>query len=152
VYSAGLGALGIGVKTLESTFVQRIDTLEGKGISRIRAGWGWAAAVRGESLPSPSSICADLSTLADDGNTSSIYTWGLNNIHGRLGVGTLPPSPSAAPSNNMLTLANLIHTPTKLILPLEGLELGTNAGDQAWEVGEVECGHEALWVGIVKQV
>lgn len=47
VYSAGFGALGLGPKTLESQLVRRIDKLESEGVTRIRAGWGWAAAVRG---------------------------------------------------------------------------------------------------------
>lgn len=49
MYSAGFGAVGLGPKLLESTFVRRIDKLEGEGVTRIRAGFGWAAAVRGQS-------------------------------------------------------------------------------------------------------
>lgn len=48
MYSAGFGALGLGPNTLESTAVRRIDALEGRSVNRIRAGWGWAAAVKGE--------------------------------------------------------------------------------------------------------
>lgn len=57
VYSAGYGALGLGPKTIESQIVRRLDTLEDQGITRIRAGWGWATAVRGESVFSLARSC-----------------------------------------------------------------------------------------------
>lgn len=58
VYSAGFGALGLGKETLESQTVRRIDSLEGEGITRIRADYGGAIAIRGlsfipRSIPAP---------------------------------------------------------------------------------------------------
>lgn len=145
VYSAGFGALGLGPKTLESQIVRRIDSLEDQGISRIRAGWGWAAAVRGESSP-PVGKPAVIShlPLTDDGKRSSIFSWGLNNQHGRLGVGTVPASARAAPSSTppAPTVPMHIYEPTELALPIQ--KLGVNDGD--WELGQVECGQDALWL------
>ncbi|ORY79291.1 regulator of chromosome condensation 1/beta-lactamase-inhibitor protein II [Leucosporidium creatinivorum] len=132
VYSAGYGALGLGPKTLESQIVRRLDTLEDRGITRIRAGWGWATAVR------------------DDGNRSSIFSWGLNNQHGRLGVGALArsslPSPNASGAPPPPQVPMHVYEPTELVLPLK--ELGIEGRE--WELGEVECGQDALWAELTE--
>lgn len=159
VYSAGFGAIGLGPQHLESSFVQRVETLEGEGITRIRAGWGWSAAVR------------------DDGVDSAIFTWGLNSSDGRLGVGSVPsrtlPTP-ATPARPQPQLASdkrslkgiresssieipmHIHLPTQIVLPLPALGLlgvegrGTTSALE-WDVGEVECGQDELWVSLIAE-
>ncbi|KAL8286415.1 hypothetical protein RQP46_004432 [Phenoliferia psychrophenolica] len=120
VYSAGFGALGLGAETLESAAVQRIPSLE--GITRIRAGFGWAAAIR------------------DAGSSSAIFTWGLNNQAGRLGVGA---KPGGGPLMH-------VHSPTAVALPMR--ELGLEGEDARWELGEVECGQDALWASLVEDI
>lgn len=61
VYSAGYGALGLGPDVLQAKKPQRIEELEDEGIGRIRAGWGYAAAVRGAFLyPFPRCILVRL--------------------------------------------------------------------------------------------
>ncbi|GAA5951146.1 hypothetical protein JCM8115_005068 [Rhodotorula mucilaginosa] len=133
VYTAGFGALGLGASVLRSPRPRRVDALEGQGIERIRAGWGYAAAIR------------------DAGPESAIFTWGLNSTHGRLGLGTLASSrrsfdPTKPPAVNMH-----VHVPEEVALPLRELGLdGTVAGRESvrWRLGEVELAMEGLWVGI----
>lgn len=48
VYSVGFGALGLGPNKLESQEVTKIEALEGLGITRIRAAFGYAVAIRGK--------------------------------------------------------------------------------------------------------
>ncbi|KAK4702873.1 hypothetical protein P7C70_g3350, partial [Phenoliferia sp. Uapishka_3] len=123
VYSAGFGALGLGSEVLESHAVQRIPSLE--GISRIRAGWGWAVAVR------------------DKGPASTIYTWGVNNAAGRLGVGR---TRKGGPAMH-------VFEPVQLELPLRELDMHAEDGEsRIWELGEVECGQDALWATMVEDV
>ncbi|GAA5998340.1 RCC1 domain-containing protein [Rhodotorula paludigena] len=134
VYSAGYGALGLGMDVLQARKPQRIEELEDEGISRIRAGWGYAAAVR------------------DAATDSALFLWGLNTLHGRLGLGALPPSrqstsdpyaPPAVPTH--------VHTPQRVHLPLRELGLdGSVAGREnaTWALGEVELGSEAMWVAL----
>ncbi|SCZ93223.1 BZ3500_MvSof-1268-A1-R1_Chr6-2g08539 [Microbotryum saponariae] len=126
VYSAGYGALGLGSSTLESTTVQRIDALEGCGITRIRAGWGWATAIRD----------------APEGN-SALYTWGVNNSHGRLGVGMVGSAPR---TRDKPTVPSRIYEPTEVDLPLR--ELGLDRDGVEWGIDQVECGSDALWVSL----
>lgn len=108
--------------------MKRIDALE--GITRIRAGWGWAAAVR------------------DEGVASSIYSWGVNSSHGRLGVGTSPVAArvpgASAPS--LPTVPHHVYEPTRLALPL--MEMGIV--ESRWALGEVECGEDALWLTVAE--
>ncbi|GAA5968733.1 hypothetical protein JCM11641_000713 [Rhodosporidiobolus odoratus] len=143
VYSCGYGALGLGKDTLQSLKPRRIDKLEGEGVSRISAGWGYAAAVR------------------DAGSSSALWTWGLNSPHGRLGLGTLPPSPSSSssppfPSSSdrfsrspspQLNVPMHVYEPTRVELPMRELGLGEGGeGEGEWRIGEVETGEEGLWV------
>ncbi|GAA5867271.1 hypothetical protein JCM3774_002395 [Rhodotorula dairenensis] len=146
VYSAGFGALGLGESTLRSETTRRIEALEGEGIGRIRAGWGYAAAVR------------------DAGPDSAVFTWGLNSIHGRLGLGTRSPgssssslpssrsSDSTAPREAVAAAVRMhVHAPQQVALPLRELGLdGTVAGREGvpWRLGEVELAMEGLWVGL----
>ncbi|GAA5921507.1 hypothetical protein JCM3775_003080 [Rhodotorula graminis] len=135
VYSAGYGALGLGQGVLHSAAPRRVEHLEGAGVSRIRAGSGYAAAVR------------------DHASSSALYTWGLNNPHGRLAHGALPPSrssPSSLDPSIPPAVAPHSHVPQEVALPLRqlGLEAGAGEGEgeARWEIGEVECGMESLWV------
>ncbi|EGU12704.1 putative Uvb-resistance protein uvr8 [Rhodotorula toruloides ATCC 204091] len=133
VYSAGYGALGLGKDTLQLQKPQRIDSLEGAGIDRIRAAWGYAAAVREDS--------------------SALFTWGLNTVHGRLGLGALPHSSSSGPPNPHAPPAVPMHVyePQEVKLPLRELGLdGTVGGRESvrWKLGEVELGMEGMWVGL----
>ncbi|BGP54430.1 hypothetical protein JCM8202v2_002009 [Rhodotorula sphaerocarpa] len=132
VYSAGFGALGLGASLLRSERPRRIDALEGQDIARIRAGWGYAAAVR------------------DAGPDSALLTWGLNSVHGRLGLGTLADvrsfdaaKPPAVPMH--------VHVPREVKLPLRELGLdGSVAGreDARWRIGEVELAMEGMWIAL----
>ncbi|GAA5928361.1 hypothetical protein JCM10213_005716 [Rhodosporidiobolus nylandii] len=144
VYSAGYGALGLGKDAVRSLKARRIDALEGEGVSRIRAGWGYAAAVR------------------DAGSHSALWTWGLNNVHGRLGVGALSSTASSASSpasssdrfasrrsSPTLQLPTHVYEPQRVELPLQ--ELGLRLGKGEWGLGEVELGEEAMWVGVEAQ-
>ncbi|GAA6027647.1 hypothetical protein JCM8097_007963 [Rhodosporidiobolus ruineniae] len=149
VYSAGFGALGLGKAAgLQAVKPRVIEALEGEGVSRIRAGWGYAAAVR------------------DAGTDSALWTWGLNNRHGRLGVGTLSPSspscsssssysssaPSPPPSSRFSPSARAevlpsvpmhVYEPTRVALPVGRLGLEEEGG---WRLGGVELGEDAMWV------
>ncbi|GAA5975842.1 hypothetical protein JCM10908_005298 [Rhodotorula pacifica] len=132
VYSAGYGALGLGESGLRSAKPRRIEALEGEGIGRIRAGWGYAAAVR------------------DAGTDSAVFTWGLNSLHGRLGLGTLASSRSFD-ANKPPAVSMHVHVPQRVALPLRELGLdGTAVGREGvrWRVGEVELAMEGMWVGI----
>lgn len=166
----------MGQKTIESKFVKRVETLEGEGCTRIRAGWGWAAAVRGTFSTLSWRDWSDRD--ADDGNDSALWTWGLNNSDGRLGVGSIPSTikPSTPLNKAVANLSRLpsdkrslrgikesssveiplhIYEPTQVKLPLEEMKLGglesLEDGGARWKFGEVECGDEALWVGLIQE-
>ncbi|BGP38417.1 hypothetical protein JCM10450v2_002362 [Rhodotorula kratochvilovae] len=131
VYSAGFGALGLGQGTLSAATPQRVEQLEGAGVARVRAGWGYAAAVR------------------DQGAESTLWTWGLNSLHGRLGVGALAPSPSSPTATDAGTppaVERHVYEPREVRLPVR--ELGLDEGGGRWKLGEVECGMESLWVEV----
>ncbi|BGP06475.1 hypothetical protein JCM10049v2_002297 [Rhodotorula toruloides] len=135
VYSAGYGALGLGKDKLQSQKPQRIDSLRGARINRIKAAWGYAAAVR------------------DAEDSSALFTWGLNTVHGRLGLGALPHSSSSGPPNPHAPPAVPMHVyePQEVKLPLRELGLdGTVGGRESvrWTLGEVELGTEGMWVGL----
>ncbi|GAA5885643.1 hypothetical protein JCM6882_007509 [Rhodosporidiobolus microsporus] len=160
VYSAGFGALGLGRETLSTLKMRVVEALEGAGVTRIRAGWGYAAAAR------------------DAGTDSALWTWGLNSPHGRLGLGSLPPSPSSSSSaastrfdpSALPSVARHVYTPTRVDLPLQQLALGVPAraeggefgreakggegGEEGerWELGEVEVGEEGMWVEVREEV
>ncbi|KPV76559.1 uncharacterized protein RHOBADRAFT_52550 [Rhodotorula graminis WP1] len=89
----------------------------------------------------------------DHASSSVLYTWGLNNPHGRLAHGALPPSrssPSSLDPSIPPAVAPHSHVPQEVALPLRqlGLEAGAGEGEgeARWEIGEVECGMESLWV------
>lgn len=175
VYAAGFGALGLGREHLESQLVRRIDALEGKGITRIRAGYGAAIAIRGtffHLLFLSLIFLTSLSTphVIDDGDDTALYSWGLNNHDGKLGVGSLTtsPIPSAAaiessygPSDKRSlrgirdsTISRIpmqIYEPIEMIMPLGELGLGDGKGPR-WRLGEVEMGEETTWVEILQEV
>ncbi|GAA5849583.1 hypothetical protein JCM8547_000504 [Rhodosporidiobolus lusitaniae] len=158
VSSAGFGAVGLGKSTLNSLKPQLIEALEGEGVSRIRAGWGYAAAVR------------------DAAEDSALWTWGLNNLHGRLGLGALPSSPtSSSPSSSPSPSSRFsrrdsseappapvqrhVCEPTRVDLAPAvrslGLELGRRRdGEEGgrWRLGEVELGEEGMWVEVKEEV
>lgn len=90
---------------------------------------------------------------ADHASSSALFTWGLNNPHGRLAHGALPPSrfsPSSLDPSVPPAVALHAHEPKEVALPLRqvGLEEGAGEGEAEgrWELGEVECGMESLWV------
>lgn len=114
----GFGALGLGHDRLEAVSPQRVDALEGHAISRVRAGWGYAFAV------------------SDEGK--AVHAWGLNNSHGRLGVG------AAATGTRTRAVQTHVFSPRKLELPVHFL--GLSGEDARWRVGEVEPGYDTLWV------
>ncbi|KAM0788346.1 hypothetical protein ACM66B_001487 [Microbotryomycetes sp. NB124-2] len=124
VFSAGYGALGLGQDTLSSDKAQRIPRLS--GITRIRAGWGMAAAVQ------------------DDGNESRLFTWGLNNVHGRLGVGSLSHKRPGATEPGQLAVPMHVYEPREINLPLR--ELGLVRGQGDWHIGQVELGEHSMWI------
>lgn len=45
------------------------------------------------------------------------------------------------------TVSMHVYEPTELVLPLQ--ELGLAGEEAEWSFGEVECGEEALWVGLI---
>ncbi|GAA5821445.1 hypothetical protein JCM3770_007085 [Rhodotorula araucariae] len=133
VYSAGYGALGLGAPasattTPSTTTPARIERLEGAGVKRIRAGWGYGAAVR------------------DQGNESALWTWGLNTAHGRLGLGLGPGLDARG------VVQRPAHEPCEVRLPVRELGLEDAAGaageGATWAIGEVECGMESMWVEV----
>ncbi|KAK4051884.1 hypothetical protein OIV83_002589 [Microbotryomycetes sp. JL201] len=128
VYSAGFGALGQGKDVLSLEKATKISGLE--RITRIRAGWGMAAAVQ------------------DNGNESRLFTWGLNNVHGRLGVGSLSHRRPGASEPGQLAVPMHIHEPREVELPLR--ELGLAAGQGDWHIGEIELGEQSFWVELRK--
>ncbi|GAA5830750.1 hypothetical protein JCM11251_001062 [Rhodosporidiobolus azoricus] len=156
VYSAGYGALGLGSEAVNSIKPRMIEALEEAGVNRIRAGWGYAAAVR------------------DAGPSSALWTWGLNSPHGRLGTGSLPPSPSSSSASTSFdpsalpSLAQHVYSPTRVELPLKQLALGVPAREEGrefgrqregweedeeqWRFGEVELGAEGMWVEVREEV
>ncbi|GAA6062705.1 hypothetical protein JCM10212_002256, partial [Sporobolomyces blumeae] len=108
VYTTGFGALGRSSvpdpraptrpssssssrspsRTLYDPVPTRIDALSGLGITRIRAGYGYACAIsdhgRGQGSTTSSSPCSS--------ELPRLWTWGLNNPYGRLGVGISSPT------------------------------------------------------------
>lgn len=117
-------------------------------MNRIRAGWGWASAIRGPSLSLP--LILSLTPSLDAGTASSLWTWGLNSAHGRLGVGTIASAapPTLASAAKPPTVLMHVYEPKELVFPLQ--ELGLGGEEAEWSLGEVECGEEALWVGLVE--
>lgn len=124
--------MGLGEDNLESQVVQKIESLEGLGITRIKACFGYCVAIR------------------DDGTNSAIYSWGLNNSHGRLGIGALVPPPlanSTASKDRIGIPVQHIYVPTELDLPKHQLEPVLDRNEEReWSLGEVTLGQEALWV------
>ncbi|KAM0755142.1 RCC1/BLIP-II [Meredithblackwellia eburnea MCA 4105] len=147
VYSAGFGALGLGSETLSSLEVKLIPGLE--GITRIRAGWGWAVAIRGlclfNALFPRRSFNYTLLIISrcpppDEGTSSKIFSWGLNSPAGRLGIGG--SARGGVPQH--------VYEPAEVALPIR--ELGINNSENSeWEVGEVECGQETMWATLVEK-
>lgn len=85
-------------------------------------------------------LLALTSAFADDGPATTIFTWGLNNTAGRLGVG----------GTEKVVVAMHVYNPVEVELPLR--ELGLEAeGGGGWDLGEVECGMDALWVELVEE-
>ncbi|POY72465.1 hypothetical protein BMF94_4291 [Rhodotorula taiwanensis] len=128
----GYGALGLGESLVRSEKPRRVDALEDQGIKRIRAGYGYAAAVR------------------DAGADSAVYSWGLNSIHGRLGLGMLASSRSFD-SSKPPAVAMHVYAPQEVALPLRELGLdGSVAGREGvqWRLGKVELAMEGMWVGL----
>lgn len=134
---------------------RRVERLEGEGITRIRAGWGWAIAIR------------------DDGNDSAIFTWGLNSLDGRLGLGSIPSTtaaidprlllPSDKRSLKGMRESSSVETPMRIYEPqqvtipleslgLEGIEGAGREGWVRWKLGEVEGGEESMWVCLVREL
>lgn len=172
MYSAGFGALGLGRDVLESQLVRRIESLEGQGITRIRAGYGGALAVRGELFHSQCRSrddCILRYSIIDAGDETAIFSWGLNNHDGRLGVGNLSaeatpaqtatsfdPTPADKRSlrgirdSSISRIPMHVHTPTELPMPLSEIGLGDERGAR-WMIGEFEIGEEAMWVEIVQE-
>ena len=116
--------------------------------------------------------------MIDDGNDSAIFTWGLNNSDGRLGLGSVPAtpkdkslyteavarSPKIASDKRSLkgiressTVEIPLHCyePTQITLPLAELSLlgkeAREVGGARWKFGEVECGDEALYVALIQE-
>ncbi|GAA5949831.1 hypothetical protein JCM21900_004216 [Sporobolomyces salmonicolor] len=140
VYSCGFGALGLTSSRLSTLTPTRIDPLSGQGVTRIRARFGYAAAVR------------------DAGPASAIWTWGLNNLYGRLGVGSVGPArggggggggrfdPAAPPRVQMH-----VYEPSEVEVPLRALGLDrapSGASASEWRFGAVELGEEGMWVAL----
>lgn len=69
-----------------------------------------------------------------------MFTFGLNNAAGRLGVGRKAKGE---------TLMH-VHTPMEVNLPIR--ELGLELGDSKWVLGEVEVGQDALWSTIIEDI
>ena len=97
--------------------------------------------------PPPFEVCGHLRPtlqthanlfFTDAGPASSLFTWGLNNTAGRLGVGGIADGSSL----------KHVYTPIAVNLPVR--ELGLGGEDSRWELGEVECGQDALWATIVE--
>ncbi|KAK4058370.1 hypothetical protein OIO90_000528 [Microbotryomycetes sp. JL221] len=128
VYAAGFGAIGQGKERLSSEVALPLQSLE--GITRIRAGWGMAAAIQ------------------DDGNQSRLFTWGLNNVHGRLGIGALSHRRAGASEPGQLAVPMHVYEPREVQLPLR--ELGLNRGEGEWRLGEVEIGEQTMWVELLE--
>lgn len=76
----------------------------------------------------------------DAGKDSAIFTWGLNNVHGRLGHPSPTPSLPIPPTH--------IHIPTQILLPTHQLGFVNSTSEGEWELGEVEGGVEALWIEV----
>ncbi|GAA5936202.1 RCC1 domain-containing protein [Sporobolomyces koalae] len=140
VYTTGYGALGYKVTPPSQSYYNpvptRVPSLSSSDprsrITRIRAAFGYAVAI------------------SDDSNR--LFGWGLNNDHGRLGIGALgshPPSSTSSSSrgedtNRALRVERHVVEPRELELPVR--ELGLDEDGIEWNVGKVELGEEGMWV------
>lgn len=111
-------------------------------------------------------LIPDPTHYVDAGPNSKLYSWGINNTYGRLGVGVLPSPPPPNGHSPKATrpppiIPQQVYEPTLLRLPLRQLSLegDTEEGRQVdreepamWEFGEVECGADALWVGLEEEL
>ncbi|GAA5887220.1 hypothetical protein JCM16303_007381 [Sporobolomyces ruberrimus] len=172
VYTLGYGALGLPPTTTSSPNPSRfnpyptlVPSLSSSSqrysspITRIRAAFGYAVAI------------SDDNKAGEDkgggGGGGKIWSWGLNNQFGRLGLGTTSsnhsPSNSGAGGggeNRALRIENYVDEPKEVRLPIRELGLeeevvdeeGMGGGKKKWRLGEVELGDEGMWVEVREEV
>jgi len=63
-----------------------------------------------------------------------VFTWGVNNQHGQLGLGPKKTH---------------VYEPEEVLLPLQQVGLSRDEEGSRWKVGELECGESTLWVSLV---
>ncbi|GAA6009389.1 hypothetical protein JCM11491_004303 [Sporobolomyces phaffii] len=170
VYTTGYGALGLArspeeeddrtrfnpVPTLVPTLAASVTGAE---VTRIRAAYGYAAAIA-DRRPRPGP-----SRSASPARGPRMWTWGVNSEFGRLGLGTTARGRGTSRgdnSNRALRVEHAVDAPREVELPVR--ELGLDADDDhhhdggggesasEWEIGAVELGDEAMWVELREKV
>jgi len=112
-------------------------------VTRIRASYGYAIAI------------SDKDSTREGGGGGKLWSWGINNKFGRLGLGSISRVGKDDTSQRGMRVEPFVLEPREVEIPLREmglLEENERGEEKDWKLGEIELGDEGMWVEIREEI